>query len=164
MARTQPMTRGYAYLALLYALALVALAASLTVQAGRLATRRQAEDELLFVGAQYRQALRSYQESTPAGSSQQAPHELAELLADPRVPHLKRHLRRLHADPLTGQHRWGLLRNRDGGIVGVYSLAPGEPIRVANFPPDFFHFAGRQRYADWRFAWGLVCTDAGCRL
>ncbi|TWB41028.1 type II secretion system protein [Nitrospirillum pindoramense] len=158
---------GFTYLALLILLALVGLVASASLQAGSLMRRRQAEEALLDVGTEFRLALRSYADATPAGLSR-APHTLEELLRDPRYPGVRRHLRRLEADPLTGQATWGLVRTPDGaGILGIYSLAPGHPIKRADFPAAYQDFNDKDRYADWVFVQAppaTALTRAGARI
>lgn len=157
--------RGMTYLGLLFIVAWIGLAASATLQLGAVHQRRQAEQELLFIGAAWRAALHSYQEARPAADGRaQRPRELGELLADPRFNPPRRHLRQLYRDPITGQARWGVLRHPDGGIVGVHSLSAQVPLRQANFPADFFFFRDRRRYSDWIFVWGVACTDAGCEI
>ena len=46
-----------------------------------------------------------------------------------------RHLRRLYRDPLTGSADWGVVKGPDGGVIGVYSQAPGKPLKQDGFPP-----------------------------
>jgi type II secretory pathway pseudopilin PulG len=127
-----------------------AVAAALT--AGSSLTRRSAEDELLAIGMEFRQALKSYAESTPVGQPD-APRELTELLLDRRQPSVRRHLRRLYPDPLTGKSEWGIVRGPDGRIAGVHSLAQSEAIRLANFPAGLETLEGRRRHDEWVFAW-----------
>ncbi len=64
---------GFTYIGLLIALALIALAATATVQGGALLQRRQAEEELLVVGREFRNALQSYANATPAGQKRYPP-------------------------------------------------------------------------------------------
>lgn len=111
-------------------------------------SQREKERELLFVGLQFRDALRSYAEKTPG--KQQYPESLEQLLLDERTPALQRHLRRIYIDPLTGSDEWGLIR-RAGRIIGVYSRARGTPLISAGFPEELKQFADAKRYADWRF-------------
>lgn len=133
-------------LALVFLLAWVAIlgaAAAHALQLGAAHTRRQAEAELLAVGAEFEAALRSHGEP---------PRSLQDLLRDPRVGGVRRHLRRLYPDPLSGRSEWGLLRDAQGGIVGVYSLAGGEPLRRSGFASHQAHFAQARRYSDWVFS------------
>ena len=156
---------GITYLGLLFVVAWIGLAAAATLKLGAIHQRRQAEDELLFIGTAWRAALRSYQDARPTPTSPaRSPRKLEELLADHRFNPPRRHLRQIYRDPITGQATWGMLRGADGGIVGVHSLSTQAPIRVANFPADFFFFRDRRRYSDWIFVWGVVCTDAGCEM
>lgn len=165
MPLPRPHAHGFTYVGLLIVIAIISLAATSSVQLGAIAQRRQVEDELLFVGLQYKRAIRSYFEAAPPGAPSAAPPRLEDLLRDPRFPYPKRHLRRLYPDPLTGKNDWALIRTLDGqGILGVHSRSKESPIRIDNFPDEFFHFKGKQRYADWVFVYGVVCTDAGCEI
>lgn len=157
--------RGFTYIGLLIVVAVVALAATASVQLGAIVHRRMAEEELLFVGKQYKQAIRSYFEAAPPGTDAVAPGRLEDLLRDPRFPGVRRHLRQLYADPLTGKNDWVLIRTLDKhGILGIHSRSREAPIRRDNFPEEFFHFKGKERYADWVFVYGVVCSDAGCEI
>ena len=62
--------------------------------------QRENEKELLFVGEEYRRAIGSYYESSPA-AAKQFPSSLDDLLLDQRFPNAKRHIRKLYADPIT---------------------------------------------------------------
>jgi type II secretory pathway pseudopilin PulG len=156
--------RGFTYIGLLIAVAIIAVAAAAALQIGAVAQRRAAEDELLGIGLEFKAAIRSYFETTPVGMPTGAPRRLEDLLRDPRFPGVKRHLRKIYSDPLTGSNDWGIVRSDDGGILGVYSKAQGVPIRQENFPDEFFHFKHGQSYKRWVFVYGVVCTDAGCEL
>jgi type II secretory pathway pseudopilin PulG len=142
--------RGIALVLLLIAVAVIGLVAATVVQAGAQAARRAAEDELLAVGRDLERALRSYRDSTP-GRAVLGPRALAELLRDPRFPGLRRHLRSIPADPLTGSFDWGLVRSADGQIIGVHSLSGEAPIRQVIDDPEFAHFSGAKGYAQWVF-------------
>lgn len=156
---------GFSYLGLLIVIAIISLSATATVQLGAIVQRRQAEDQLLFVGLQYKRAIRSYFESAPPGTTATAPARLEDLLRDPRYPQPRRHIRRLYDDPMTGKPDWVLIRSVDGsGILGLHSRSKETPIRMDNFPEEFFHFKGKKRYADWVFVYGVVCTDDGCEI
>ncbi|GAB2894581.1 type II secretion system protein [Uliginosibacterium flavum] len=156
---------GFSYVALLIVVAIISLGATASVQMGGIAHRRQAEDELLFIGLQYKRAIRSYFEAAPPGAPAAAPTRLEDLLRDPRFPGVRRHIRQLYNDPLTGKLDWVLIRSPDGkGLLGVHSRSKETPIRVDNFPDEFFHFKGKTRYSDWVFVYGVVCSDQGCEI
>jgi type II secretory pathway pseudopilin PulG len=108
---------GFTYLGLLILVAILALATSATLTLGSIVQRREAEQRLLEVGAAYRQAIASYLNSSPAGD-RSYPGSLADLLKDPRYPGVRRHLRQLYPDPITGKAEWGLVPAPGGGIMG----------------------------------------------
>ena len=113
--------------------------------------RRVAEEELLAVGSEFRLALISYSNATPVGQPV-APQSLQDLLKDPRYPNIRRHLRKLYFDPLTGKQQWGTVMSIDGkGIIGIYSLSTATPIKIGNFEMEFQNFEGKTSYADWVF-------------
>lgn len=146
----RPAERGVAYLLLLIALAVIALGSVASVSAGSSQARRSAEEALLAIGAEYEQAFISYRAAMPAGGSARNPRTLDELLRDPRFPGVRRHLRRLFPDPLTGEE-WGLVRGADGGIAGVYSTAGGSPIKRAGFADAWVGFNEARSYRQWIF-------------
>lgn len=112
------------------------------------AMQREREAELLAVGVEMARALASYKR---AGPQNVFPAKLADLLEDRRFPNPVRHLRRIYRDPFTGQPRWGQVL-QGGQIVGLYSLAPGEPIRSHELPPELGDVAeGVRSYAEWVF-------------
>lgn len=130
---------GLTYLVLLWWVAISALMLAALGQQWQLASRRDREAELVFRAGQIQSALAAYRRNTPDGQAT-APTRLDELLEDRRGPVLKRHLRSVWPDPVTGGP-WGLLR--DGEYIrGVYSLAKGKPLRA----PE-----GVMSYEEWRF-------------
>lgn len=141
---------GYTYLLLLFAVAAMGLVTASAAQMWSTLARREKEQELLFIGNQYREALRRYYEAIP-DAPQRHPAKLEELLQDPRFPGVRRHLRRIYADPMTGQADWVLLRQGER-IVGVRSRAEGHPLKQAGFEPRDHELAGAISYADWRFS------------
>lgn len=142
--------RGFVYLLLLVVVAVVGAASSATVTLGLALDRRAAEQELLTIGAEYENALSSYRASTPAGK-EQSPRSFEDLLADPRYPGVRRHLRKMYVDPLTGTDQWGIIRSTGGLIVGIYSLAEGVPIKREGFAARWAGFANANSYALWIF-------------
>ena len=152
---------GFAYLLLLLAVALIGLAASAALSLGATMARRDAEKHLLAIGMEFQQALRSYA-GVPAGATAPTaglgPRSLDDLLKDPRAPGVRRHLRQLYADPLTGKSDWGVAKDAQGRIVGVHSLAPGKPIQSAGFESWLTGFEDAESYSQWVF--GLPVTGA----
>ena len=141
---------GFTYLGLMILVAILALATSGTLTLGSIAQRREAEQRLLEVGATYRQAIASYLNSSPGGN-RRYPARLADLLRDPRYPGVRRHLRQLYPDPITGKAEWGLVPAPGGGIMGIYSLSEARTIKIAEFEAENQSFEGKSRYVEWVF-------------
>lgn len=143
--------RGVMLLALLISLALGGIGLMALVDNWTLQRQREREQELLFVGDQYRQAIRRYYYGAPSGQMRQLPTTLEAMLNDDRYPFPMHHLRRLYPDPITGSNEWGELRVQDR-LVGVYSKSDAHPIKQAGFPPAYQSFNDQERYQDWVFA------------
>ena len=142
---------GFALLGLLIVLALGGIVLMAAVDVWSLSSRRQREQQLLFAGDQYRDAIRRYWFAAPPGTARVLPRSLDLLLEDDRSSTPLRHLRRLYPDPITGSAEWGTLRDGDG-ITGVYSLSEAQPVQQAGFARQHENFAGSTRYRDWVFA------------
>lgn len=143
--------RGAMLLALLIGLALASIALMAAVDMWTLERQREREQQLLYVGDQYRQAIARYYYGAPVGAPKTLPASLEALLADQRYPLPVHHLRRLYPDPITGGAEWGLLRAGER-IAGVYSLSTARPIKQAGFGTADQDFGGRDHYADWIFS------------
>ena len=142
---------GFALLALLILLAIIGIATSATVTLGVLIQRRFAEEELLEIGSDFQIALRSYASATPAGQPMY-PITMQDLLKDPRTPGIRRHLRKLYGDPMSGQNAWGLIPASAGiGFVGIHSLSDRPPIKIDHFDAEFVGFEHRSSYTQWEF-------------
>lgn len=142
---------GFSYIGLLIMIMIIGAASASILTSGSAMQRKGAEDELLFIGEQFQVALRSYYDATPVGT-RPYPSQLGDLLRDPRFPTVRRHLRKIYADPLTGNNDWGIVEAPGGGIVGVYSRSTEAPIRTAGFGDNLAAFEGATKYTDWVFA------------
>jgi type II secretory pathway pseudopilin PulG len=117
--------------------------------------RREREQQLLWVGDQFRSAIAAYARAGGTAGAQGAdpyPPSLQELLHDSRSLVPRRHLRRIYEDPMTRSSDWGLMRNAQGHIVGVYSRSEEQPIKTGKFKAADAAFEQARRYADWRFS------------
>jgi len=77
---------------------------------------------------------------------------LEDLLKDPRYPNIRRHLRKIYVDPITGKAEWGVLKSPDdSGIIGVHSLSTAVPIKIGNFEMEFQYLSGKIAYSNWIF-------------
>lgn len=141
---------GFTYLGLLIFIAVIGLASAASVTVGTLVQRRGAEQELLFVGSQFRNAFQSYYAATPAGQ-RPYPDTLEELVKDPRFPQPVRHLRRIYADPITGKADWILLDAPLGGIMEISSTSDRQPIKIGNFSDADALLEGKSKYSEWAF-------------
>jgi type II secretory pathway pseudopilin PulG len=139
--------RGFTYLGVLVLVALLAAGAADWLRLWHVAGQREAERELLFVGHQFRQALASWNRHGHPG-----PRRLEDLLADPRTPGLRRHLRQVYPDPVTGRAEWGLVRDEAGGIVAVHSLSQAAPLKRTAFAAADRGFENAASYSEWVFA------------
>lgn len=154
--------RGFSLLGLLFVVAGLGVGMAALGTVWHTASQREKERELLFVGDQYRRAIESFWKvPLPVGTPRRLPKNFAELLLDPRFPQTVRHLRRVYRDPMTGGLEWGLLKDPDGGIAGVYSLAEGEPFKRANFPSAYAQFEEAQSYRDWIFRFDVEKAQQG---
>jgi type II secretory pathway pseudopilin PulG len=153
-ARIRPWRRppeGVVLLALLIALALGGFAVMAAVDVWSVARQRNQEQDLLFAGNQYRQAIQRYFAAAPRGTPRVLPESFEDLLEDKRFPVPVRHLRRLYPDPMTGSPEWGVLM-AGTRISGVYSLSEKPPIKHDGFAPAYQQFSGLSSYRDWLFA------------
>ena len=140
---------GFTYIGLLLLIAIGGIGLAAVGQVWHTESQREREKELLFVGEQYAMAIGSYYESTP-GAVKQYPASLQDLLEDRRFPVVRRHLRRLYRDPMTGGAEWGLVRQQ-GRIVGVHSLSEQRPVKQDGFAEAYSGFIEAKDYRDWKF-------------
>jgi type II secretory pathway pseudopilin PulG len=133
----------------LAAVTVLSLATLVPLRSEQQALQRERERELLFIGGQFRQALASYAAASPKGAPQ-SPKTLAELVEDKRFPGVRRHLRRVYADPMTGKADWTLLKEQ-ALIIGVASSSARVPLKHSGFALAERDFAEAATYADWKF-------------
>lgn len=139
---------GFTYVGVLVLVALLGFVLAGAGQAWRHQAQRERETELLFAGTQIRAAIASYLANSPGAP--EYPPTLEALLEDRRLPVVRRHLRRIYADPMTGRADWELVLAA-GRIIGVHSRAQGVPFRRAGFDTELVDFAAAATYRDWRF-------------
>ena len=152
----RPSQGGFTYLGLIILVSVIGMVGAATLKIGALMQRAQAEEELLDIGAAFSAALQSYAQVTPKGQPLQPP-SLQELLKDPRTPALRRHLRKIFADPVTGSTEWGIAYQADKvGVVAVYSRSQARPLKIGNFDARFVGFDGKRHLSDWKFIAGAM--------
>jgi type II secretory pathway pseudopilin PulG len=142
---------GFTYLGLVILVTVIGMVGAATLKIDALLRRAAAEEELLDIGAAFSAALESYAAATPRGQAPQPP-SLQELLKDPRTPALRRHLRKIFVDPVTGGTEWGIVYLGDRvGVLGVHSLSQAQPLKIGNFDPRFVGFDNKQHLSEWKF-------------
>ena len=155
---------GFTLLGLLFLVAGLGVAMAALGTMWHTAAQREKERDLLFVGNQYRQAIESFWKMPlPVGTVRRLPKNFDELLSDPRFPTTVRHLRRPYRDPMTGGAEWGLLKEPDGGISGVYSLSTDSPFKQGGFPAVYESFVDAESYRDWVFRFDAAQAEREAR-
>jgi len=145
-------SRGFTYIGALIIVAIIGVGLGAIGPVAHTLQMRDKERELLFIGDEFRRAIALYYEGSPGGLKQY-PRTLEDLLRDTRYASVRRHLRKIYADPMTGKREWGLVEASGVGITGVYSLSQEPPLKKANFPARHQSFATAEKYSDWKFAY-----------
>jgi len=141
---------GFTYIGVLILVVMMGIALAAAGEVWHTAAQREKEQQLLFVGDQFRRALAEFYAHTP-GSATRYPLRLEDLLQDPRYPAIRRYLRKIYPDPMTGKPEWGLVTGPNGEIFGVHSLSEDAPIKQAHFRLADKAFEGKTKYSDWVF-------------
>ena len=140
----------------------VAVVAVMLMETGTLwssVLQRERELELLARGNEIRRAIGLYYK---AGNA--FPQSLEDLVLDRRQPTVKRYLRRVYADPLTGTTEWGVVPGPGDTIMGVFSQAKGTPFKQGNFAVINQSFTGQGSYQGWVFLYGSVQSNPATRV
>jgi len=143
---------GFAYIALLATLAILMLALTSASESISHNAKREREQQLFFVGEQFRNAIKNYYENSPSGVKQ-FPNKLNDLLKDNRFAKPARYLRRIYRDPMSNDFDWGVVLNENKQIVGIYSLSSKELLKT-NLPSDLVTVdsdKGKLKYSDLKF-------------
>jgi len=140
---------GFTYIGLLLFIAITGVGLSLAGISWQYEVRTEKEKQLLFVGTEFRNAINSYYASTP-DAAKVYPLSLNDLLIDKRTPNVKRHLRKIYLDPMTGKADWGLV-TQQGRIIGIYSCSKLQPYKQGGFNAAEVKFTGSTSYKDWIF-------------
>ncbi len=138
---------GFTYIGLLIAVVILGLALSGIGTVWRTQAQREREQELLYIGREFRAAIASYYGS----GTHQYPQTIEDLLEDKRWPEPHHHLRRFYADPMTGNQDWTIIRVDMMGITGIASSSAREPIKKTGFEPGEDIFKDAACYCDWQF-------------
>ena len=137
---------GFTYIGLLILIAAMSLALTVVAQVWQTAQKRDKEEELLFVGNEIRRAIGMY-----VANAASYPHSLEDLLKDPGFPGVRRYLRKIYRDPVTGRAEWGLVKPDGNSVTGVYSLSDAEPLKQGGFSLADQSFEAKTKYSEWVF-------------
>ena len=137
---------GFTYIALLIAVAILGAGLAAVGQVWQTVVQHDREKELIFVGNQFRQAINRYY-----ASNRRYPLRLEDLVRDDRNAGVKRYLRKIFVDPMTGQPEWGMVKVANGQILGVYSLSEVEPLKKAGFRAADAGLENKSKYSEWLF-------------
>ena len=133
--------RGMIYPLLLIAILVMGVATMGAAELWSAQVKREKEEELLFRLNQFRQAILQYR-----AAHNGYPRELKDLLEDRSTFSIRRYLRRIYKDPITGKDDWQLTKVVDragvvSGISDVKSRAEGKPLKSIPGKKD--------SYKDW---------------
>lgn len=129
-------SRGFAYLAMLFAIAVMGIGLVAASEIWATTARREKQLELEWTGAQYVAAISSYYYASPLGA-RKYPSDLQALIEDKRYITVRRHLRAPYPNPITGARDWELVKASDGLIRGVRAswLSDGGGSKMFVFKP-----------------------------
>jgi len=141
---------GFTYIGLLIAVVILGIGLSAVGTVWRTQAQREREQELLFIGREFRTAIAAYYRA----GGHQFPQDVSDLLEDKRWPEPRHFLRRLYADPMTGAQDWTIVRSDLlGGITGIASSSNAEPLKKKGFAFDETAFEDATCYCDWKFVY-----------
>jgi type II secretory pathway pseudopilin PulG len=143
--------QGFTYVMVMAALLLLGIVLAVIGPRWADQSQREREAELLRVGRLYAQAIKNYRDATP-GTLRQYPPDLDSLLLDTRFVGVRRHIRHLYPDPMDPRRAWGVQRDKDGGVTGVYSLDERMPFMHQRLRDKLFELKAVTRYSEWIFS------------
>lgn len=142
---------GFTYLMALMLIMIMGVMLGVVGQSWKTIMQREREEELIFRGRQIKSAIEDWNNTK---NKQNHPptklNELEHLVKDPRVPSVKRRLRRIYKDPMTDKE-WNLIIDPVKGIIGVASTSQAKPLKTGGFPDDLKDLTEKQKYSDWLF-------------
>ncbi len=158
--------KGFTYLTALLLIMIMGVMLGAIGQSWKTIMQREREEELIFRGTQYKDAITRWKKPRPGQHVATPLRDLKDLLQDPRSLTTVRYLRRLYNDPVTGKE-WKVISDPVNGIVGVASSSEDKPFKTDGFTDDLAGLNGKSSYSDWQFAYlkpgapGISPTAAG---
>ncbi|HSB67922.1 MAG TPA: type II secretion system protein [Candidatus Methylomirabilis sp.] len=122
--------RGIVFPILLLSILIIGISSAGVAEMWSTQAKREKEEELLFRLREFRKAIARFR-----ADHNRLPKELKDLLEDRSQLAIRRYLRRIYPDPMTGKPDWklDLLADRAGvvsGIQDVHSKSEGKPLKV----------------------------------
>lgn len=145
--------QGFTYIGVLVILAIIMLALGAVSQVWHSVMQRKKEQELLFIGRQFRAAIGKYY----VQSGGRYPANLEALLESNDIgvtgAGAKKNwfLRKIYYDPITNQSNWGLIMGPDKRVQGVHSLSEEKPFKTTGFMNADADLDLAEKYIDWQF-------------
>ncbi len=142
--------QGFTYIGVLIIVAVMMMALGAASQVWHTVMQREKEQELLFIGHQFRAAIGNYFQQ----SGGRFPPSLEVLLESSDLGANKvRFIRKLYLDPMTGDNKWGLVTGIDEKIMGIYSLSDEKPYKTTGFIDADADLENAEKYSDWKFVY-----------
>lgn len=142
--------KGFTYLLALMLVMVMGIMLGAIGQTWKTVMQREREEELIFRGRQYKDAIRKWYGAPGTGSAGKPLKDLKHLVQDPNSLSAKRYLRRLYPDPMTGKE-WGIRQDANKGISAVFSTSEAAPLKTGGFPDDLKNLSDKKKYSDWVF-------------
>ena len=145
--------QGFTYIGVLVILAVMMMALGAVSQVWHSVMQREKEQELLFIGHQFRAAIGQYY----VQSGGRYPANLEALLESNDIgvtgagAKKNRFLRKIYYDPITNQSNWGLIMGPDKRVQGIYSLSEEKPFKTTGFMNADADLELAEKYIDWQF-------------
>ncbi|MDD1749419.1 MAG: type II secretion system GspH family protein [Methanothrix sp.] len=169
-------SQGFAYIALLVVIVVIGISLGAAGKYWSNVVLRDKEEELIFRGDQYRQAIELYYKAVL--TAPQYPASIDDLLMDNRTATGKRHLRQRYKDPISGEDFVEIKDPTTNRIIGVHSPSDKQPFKQANFPPVYSRkltplppragfpanpndFEQKGSYSDWLFVSTIIPAPPG---
>jgi type II secretory pathway pseudopilin PulG len=134
---------GFAYIALLVAIIIIGISLGAAGKYWSNVVLRDKEEELLFRGEQYRQAIEHYYNYL---GKREYPQSIDDLLKDTRSATGMRHLRQKYNDPITGEDFVAIKHPVTQRIIGVHSSSDKLSLKQTGFP-DSLQIANESGFA-----------------
>ena len=154
--------QGFTYIGVLVILAVMMMALGAVSEIWHSVIQREKEQELLFIGHQFRAAIGKYyaQSGNRYPASLEALIESNDLGVSGAGAKTSRFLRKLYQDPMTSESNWGLVTGPDKRVQGIYSLSEEKPFKTTGFTNADIDLELAEKYSDWKFVYKPLRAQA----